>query len=326
MYPLTYYETFMRYEASDEVFVAMPFSRTFQQAYETIIEPAIIPVRVNGKPLKPRIINRGTTGSPDIHEQIFDAILHARLVIADLTVQSSYTGDDGASRWQANANVAFEVGLASAWRNPEDILLIHQEHQEHSYSFDIQNLRHVSYDTKNKSSSQVLTEEIVRAINQSTFLAQKAFQKIIQTISPSAIQYMYQESRRAFPMISFHDTGMPIMDTRVHAASELLSFGALKNRNVIRQGIAKGVLVLFQWTELGLRMMLATRAIDQERRRELKDQIASVPEDAIPPKALMEFQETKIIPGETKGDSEKNTCKRIMRRNASNSEKKPEVS
>ena len=31
LYPATYYQTFMRYEASHEVFVAMPFSASFQR-------------------------------------------------------------------------------------------------------------------------------------------------------------------------------------------------------------------------------------------------------------------------------------------------------
>ena len=127
----------MRYEAKDQVFVAMPFDGVFRQAFESVIEPAIRGVSVHGRPLSPRIISRATSGAPDIHEQIFDAILHSRLVIADMTVQSSCTVGDGALRWQANANVAYEVGLAAAWRNPEDILLIHQGHPNHSYSFDI---------------------------------------------------------------------------------------------------------------------------------------------------------------------------------------------
>ena len=48
MYPLTYYETFMRYEASNEVFVAMPFSPSFKVAYELVIDPAIRDVKVGG--------------------------------------------------------------------------------------------------------------------------------------------------------------------------------------------------------------------------------------------------------------------------------------
>lgn len=298
MYPLTYYETFMRYEASDQVFVAMPFTATFQRAYQTVIEPAIVAVRVSGKQLRPRIINRGTTGSPDIHEQIFDAIIHSRLVIADLTVQSMYTSDDGTARWQANANVAYEVGLACAWRNPEDILLIHQAHREHTYSFDIQNLRHVPYETASPSSVRLITDEIVRALNQSAFLANQTYLKIIQSLSPSAIQYMHQESLRAFPVIAFKDDGMPIMDTRIHAATELLSCGALKNRNVIRHGKGKGVAVVYQWTELGLRMLVSIHAINPDRRKELNDQISAVPKGSIPPKELMDFPKPEVVPAE----------------------------
>ena len=58
MYPRTYYETFMRYEASHEVFVAMPFSTAFQKAYENVIQPAILSVSLNNKALAARIINR----------------------------------------------------------------------------------------------------------------------------------------------------------------------------------------------------------------------------------------------------------------------------
>ncbi len=295
----------MRYEASNQVFVAMPFTEGFQQAYKTVIEPAIESVTFNGKKLQPKIVNRGTTGSPDIHEVIFDAIIHSRMVIADMTVQSMYTGDDGACRWQANSNVAYEVGLACAWRNPEDILLIHQANREHAYSFDIQNLRHVSYETANPDSSRLLGGEIVRAINQSSFLAQQTYLKILQSISPSAIEFMHQESPcRAFPVISFPGKrGMPIMDSRIHAITELLSYRALKNRNVVPQGDDKGVAVIYQWTELGLRLLLSIHAINQDRLNELTKQISEAPEDSLPPRDLMAFPEPKIAPAESKKDS-----------------------
>jgi hypothetical protein len=171
MYARTYYETFMRYEASDEVFVAIPFSTEFTRAMDEVIAPAIRQITVNGKPLKERVVNRGTTGAVDIHEQIYDGLIHSRLVIADMTVQASYEADGGGIRWQPNANVAYEVGLATAWRNPEDILLIHQPHRSHTYSFDVQNLRHVVYDLAEVNDSvSRLKEEIVGALSRSRFL------------------------------------------------------------------------------------------------------------------------------------------------------------
>jgi hypothetical protein len=213
-----------------------------------------------------------------------------------MTVQSSYESDDGTSRWQPNANVAYEVGLASAWRNPEDILLIHQGHPDHTYSFDVQNLRHFQYKPEGISSIITLAAELVRALNQSSFLAKMAYQKMLESVSPSALQFMHQEAHRAFPVIAFLDTGMPVMDARIHAATELLSCGALKNRNVIAQGSGKGVAVIYEWTELGLRMLLSLHAVTSERSRELRAQIASVPSQEIPPPALRDIPE--VTPSE----------------------------
>ena len=285
----------MRYEASDQVFVAMPFTGSFRTVFERVIEPAIKQVTVNGQPLSARVINRATSGSPDIHEQIYEAVLHSRLVIADMTVQASYLQEDGTTKWHANPNVAYEVGLASAWRNPEDILLVHQGHPDHSYGFDVQNLRHVQYDPNDSSTVAMLTSEIVRALNQSTFLAKLTYQKILQSTSPSAVQFMHQEVGRAFPMIVFQDDGMPIMDARIHAATELLSVGALKNRNVIRRAAGNGVAVIYEWTELGLRMLLSLHAATAERARELREQIRSVPMGELPPPALRDLPSAKPV-------------------------------
>ena len=293
LHPRTYIETFMRYEAKDQVFVAMPFSGSFRSAFEKIIEPAIRKVTVDGRPLVPRVINRATSGAPDIHEQIFDAILHSRLVIADMTVQASYLSDAGGSRWQANANVAYEVGLACAWRNPEDILLIHQNHPDHSYSFDVQNLRHVEYAVDSTASVATIADEIVRALNQSGFLAKLTYQRVLQSVSPSVVQFMHQETWRAFPVIAFQDSGMPIMDARIHAATELLAAGALRNRNVVPQGAGKGIAMIYEWTELGLRMLLSLKAATPDRVRELREQMASVPEGTIPPASLRELPEAR---------------------------------
>ena len=171
MYPRTYFETFMRYEASNEIFVAIPFSNEFTQALDQIIVPAIRRILIRGVALKERVVNRGTAGAVDIHEQIYEGVIHSRLVIADMTVQSSYRTDDGSIRWQANANVAYEVGLAAAWRNPEDILLIYQSRSGHAYSFDVQNLRHVAYDLSNVNFSvNALTQELLGALQRSHFL------------------------------------------------------------------------------------------------------------------------------------------------------------
>jgi hypothetical protein len=147
--------------------------------------------------------------------------------------------------------------------------------------------------TTSERTVQGLADEIVRALNQSSFLAKLAYQKILESASPSAIQFMHQEARRAFPVIVFPDAGMPLMDARIHATTELLSCGALKNRHVFPQGPGKGIGVIYEWTELGQRMLLSLHAVTVERSRELRGQIDSVPTGAIPPTHLRELPEDK---------------------------------
>lgn len=289
MHPRSYLEAFMRYEAKNQVFVAMPFTAMFQRAFEDVIQPAIERVTYGGMPLTARVINRATSGAPDIHEQIFDAILHSRMVIADMTVQCHATGDDGVARWQANANVAYEVGLAVAWRNPEDVLLIHQRNENHRYSFDVQNLRHVEYDPSRPESVADLSREIVHALQQSRFLSTRAFQRIIEGVSPTAVHFLHEEARRAFPVVSFTSSAMPLVDARIHAATELLACGALKNRHVVRQGAGKGVALVYEWTELGLRLLASLQAATPERVQEIRRQVASVPPGQLPPPVLRDL-------------------------------------
>ena len=163
-------------------------------------------------------------------------------------------------------------------------------------SFDVQNLRHLAYGATSFASRALITDEIVKALNKSRFLADQTFLKLVQSLSPSEVHYMHQESRRAFPVVSFSDNGMPIMDCRIHAVTELLSCRALKNRNVFLQGVGKGVGVLDQWTELGLRLMHRLCAIDETRFAEMSQQIKTVPEDSLPPTELMNFPNRRLLP------------------------------
>jgi hypothetical protein len=273
------------------VFVAMPLTGEFPKAFESVIEPAIRAVSVNDQPLKPRIVNRGTTGAPDIHEAIYDGILHSRVVVADLTVQASCEVD-GATRWYPNPNVAYEVGLAAAWRNQEDILLIHQPHPSHRYTFDVQNLRPVEYVLGRRESVRQLAEEIRAAIDSSTFIARQAFERLAQGVSPVAVQFMYSEARRAFPVLSFKSpepTGLVGLHTT--AVTELLNVGALKGRHV-QTNESGAPSIVYESTDVGLRLLLAWKAVDAGRYSEMRQQIKSVPKDEVPPQSLLSFRES----------------------------------
>jgi hypothetical protein len=76
-------------------------------------------VTIYGKKLLPRIINVGTPGSPDIHERIFDAIIHSRLIIADMTVQSQYTDDDNIIRCKPTQMWLMKLALLALGKIPK---------------------------------------------------------------------------------------------------------------------------------------------------------------------------------------------------------------
>jgi hypothetical protein len=274
MFPRNYYETFMRYEASDDVFVAMPFSEEFQAVYEAVIEPAVRLVRLGDRALKPLIVNRSMAGAADIHEKIMDGILHSRLVVADMTVQSYYHREDGSRCWQPNANVSYEVGLAAAWRNAEDILLVHRARPDHVYSFDVQSLRHVEFHpTEPENSIRLLRHEMETALQRSRFIAEKAFDRLVAGVTLESLQYMRSEGpTREFPTHQYKSAEMrPAGYTATSAAlSNLQSLGALTILNAVQPAGPGGLEVSFAWTDLGIRLMLSWSAIDEDRALELK--------------------------------------------------------
>lgn len=289
MHPSVYYNTFQRYAASDYIFVAMPFTEDFPEVFYRILEPAITAgSTAAGTRLTARIVNRGTAGSPDIHAEIFDGVLHSRLVIADMSVQS-YLVTGGKTRWFSNPNVAYEVGLAAAWRNPEDILLVHRYHLDHTYSFDVQNLRHIPYRLDDIDGAvATLSSEVESALRQSKLLADAAFDKVARSISPATVQFMHMEAGRAFPVAQFVTQELEgIISQRELAISELSSLGALVTRQVIPAKKDSGLAIIYQWTELGLRLMSFWQAIDQRRYEEIKRQVASVAAGSFPPLELM---------------------------------------
>jgi hypothetical protein len=292
MYPRTYYETFMRYEVSDEIFVAMPFTEEFERSFRDVIDPAIARVSYKERPLKSRIINRGTTGSADLHERIFDAIIHSRLVIADMTVQSSHIVS-GKERWQANANVAYEVGLATSWRNQEDILLIHRPHPNHVYAFDVQHLRHIEYRLDDPEASQIsLAMEIARALDRSVFIAHRSFDGLARALPTGAVRMLHIEASRVFPVLEFSDLdAFSFHGALEHGLDQLLQAGAIKTRNAGRhEGDGKRKLTLiYQWTELGYRLMRALKAADDARILEIQQLVESVGSDVWPPLELLQF-------------------------------------
>lgn len=287
------YETFTRYDASNEVFITTPSSKKFEKTLNYVIRPAIERASTPRMNLIPRTVNRDTDDSPDIHERIMDGILHSRLVIADITVQSSYLDDHARDRWQPNSNVAYEVGLAAAWRNPEDILLVHEVDEQHSYNFDVQNVRHVPYRVGDPQSVRILSQEIRGAIERSRFIADRFFEVVYAKLPPLVFNLLH--ASRGFPFIlGTTDVNRVSISLQAWAVSQGVEAGVIKRRSVTRATVnyTHRVIQLYEWTELGLRALVESKVVTSDQMLKIRAAIESQPKGVMPPAPLVwDFEE-----------------------------------
>ncbi len=138
MYPHKYFELFPPFPREDSVFVAMSFDERLRSRWETVIDPGIRDVRVDGVMLKAHRVDVSRVGD-SILTEILDGVSKSRLVLADVTALE--VAGHGEVR---NANVMYEVGLAHAVRLPEEVLLFRSDSKP--ILFDIANVRINSYD------------------------------------------------------------------------------------------------------------------------------------------------------------------------------------
>ena len=98
---------------------------------------------------------------------------------------------------------------------------------------------------------------------------------------------MHSEIVRCFPVIAFKERhNFPISDLRVLAVTDLQNMGALKARNSFAAPNG-GLNIVYEWTELGFRLMRQWQILNADREAELRAQIASVPVNSFPPGHLL---------------------------------------
>lgn len=131
MYPASAFALFSPFPRDPTVFVAMSFDSIFRPRWERVIKPAI-----EDAGLEPDIVNAGL-GSEAILTQILLKISSCTLVFADVT-------EVGGSR---NGNVLYELGLAHAVRQPQEVVIFRSDSKP--LLFDIVQVRVHTYDPEN---------------------------------------------------------------------------------------------------------------------------------------------------------------------------------
>ncbi|WP_292972468.1 hypothetical protein [Mucilaginibacter sp.] len=127
--------------SGDSCFVMMPFAPPLGDYYSKIYEPAITKAG-----LRPVRADNDIFGTGKIIDQIWDGIIKAKVLIAELTTR--------------NPNVYYELGLAHALRKP--VVLISSN--EEDVPFDLQHIRVIYYDVHDPFWGNKLIEKVAENI------------------------------------------------------------------------------------------------------------------------------------------------------------------
>jgi len=138
----------------------MSFDKRFDSRWRDVIAPAIKVVTVNEKYLEPQRVDVRKV-SDSVLTEILEGITRCRIFLADVTPV-----DEANGRALRNANVMYEVGLAHAVRQPEEVLLFRSDDRE--LPFDITNVRVHSYDPDGapENARRLITETIVESLRE----------------------------------------------------------------------------------------------------------------------------------------------------------------
>jgi hypothetical protein len=163
VFPRDFFLDYWNSGTRDQVFVAMPFAESFDRVWSEAIAPAaeacdLVPFRVDLR-----------NASDSILVDILDGVAHARLIIVDLSpVSCSPSGRlrallSGASTrpQYPNGNVMYELGLAHAARQAEEVILV-RNHTETRLLFDVSGVRVHSYQEDDMVASRATFEELMR--------------------------------------------------------------------------------------------------------------------------------------------------------------------
>src|SRR5687768_3983687 len=129
MYPATYFSLFPAFPRDNRVFVAMSFEERFDARWKDVLAPAVGLIQNNGVPLDAHRVDL-RNASDSILTEILDGIARCRVFLGDISAIGEINGKPVRS-----ANVLYEVGLAHAVRQPEEVVLLRSD--DAALGFDI---------------------------------------------------------------------------------------------------------------------------------------------------------------------------------------------
>lgn len=157
MHPNAYLNTYWRLDLVPQVFVAMSFATEYEKRYLNVFKPAIESITVNGKNLTAYRVNNSKTGD-SILTDIMEGVAHSNIILADV---SSIGRDSKTGESYRNGNVLYELGLALACRQPQEVLLIRDDKEK--FLFDVSTIPHMHIDFADEGTAKSLIHEELKS-------------------------------------------------------------------------------------------------------------------------------------------------------------------
>jgi len=163
VFPRDFFVDYWNPSIRDQVFVAMPFAPQFSSVWERAFRPGIEDCGLTAYRVDTRSV------SDSILVDILDGIAHSRLVLCDVSpvscapVSSALRALGGRGRrpLYPNGNVMYELGLAHATRQAEEVVLVRNE-AEQPLLFDMSGVRVHGYPSNDLDAARETIRELVR--------------------------------------------------------------------------------------------------------------------------------------------------------------------
>ncbi|MCA9089222.1 MAG: hypothetical protein KDA90_11395, partial [Planctomycetaceae bacterium] len=185
MHPNAFLRTYWRLDLRPQIFVAMSFSSAYDQRFANVIKPAIEAVHINDQPLKAFRVDNSKTGD-SILTDILEGIAHSQMVLADVSALGRDAVTGSAYR---NGNVMYEIGLALACRQPQEVLLIRDDKER--FLFDVSTIPHMHLNFgETDKARDLLRDELIARLRERDYFRDARVQLAIAQLTAEELRFL----------------------------------------------------------------------------------------------------------------------------------------
>jgi hypothetical protein len=185
MHPNAFLQTYWRLDLQPKIFVAMSFASAYEQRFQQVFKPAIESILVVGNKLSAYRVDNSKTGD-SILTEILDGITHSQMILADVSAvgRDSVSGDS-----YRNGNVMYEVGLALACRQPQEVLLVRDDKEK--FLFDVSTIPHMHINFADIEQARLqLHEELKARLRNRNFFRDARVEIAISQLTAEEVKFL----------------------------------------------------------------------------------------------------------------------------------------